>query len=221
MSLTGLGSLFSGGGVKVFMPNLSGGINGANPVSDPNQYSVTGGPGVMSYQPTTGNTGPVTPPSLQAALAAAGNAAGAFGNGLNSLGGPFSGLAPSPAHVSSNPFYINGRSAYDGPGSNVTQLQPFQQTAPAVNVAQTIASHFMPKPPEPTHTYSTEGEWGGGITGGAGAPQQFGQTWLQSANGGANWSPQYGVKGTLGQAPSGGWAQMNNGGSSPQWIQRG
>jgi len=213
----GLSALFGGG--KVFMPNLSGGINGANPVSDPSQYSVTGGPGVMGYTPTTGYAGPVPPP---AASAVAGNALNALSSGLGSLGGPLSGLAPNRAHVANNPFYINGNTAYSGPGPNVTQLQPFKQTGPAINIADKIAASMgPPKPPEPTHTYSTEGEWGGGVSGGAGAPQQFGQTWLQSYNGGNTWSPQYGTKGTLGQAPGGNWAQMNNGGSSPQWIQRG
>lgn len=201
MSLTGLGSLFSGGGVKVFMPNLSGGINGANPTPPDPRTNFTGGLSNIGA-PTQGDVlGPQGNNNQSTELASH------YG---------FSGYYPPPMQTAP-------QTPMGHPNLSITQLQPFQQTSPAVNIAPTIAAHMqsLQKPPEPTHTYSTEGEWGGGITGGAGAPQQFGQTWLQSANGGANWSPQYGVKGTLGQAPSGGWAQMNNGGSSPQWIQRG
>lgn len=140
---------------------LSPGVQPIAQNHNPGQYSITGGPGVMPYTPTTGTTGPVMPPGLGAALGAASNGVNAFNQGVASLGGPFSGIAPNPAHVSSNPFYINGRTAYSGPNGNITQLQPFQQNGFA-NVTNKVAAAQpqapLAKPPEPTQNI-----WGGGF----------------------------------------------------------
>ena len=203
----GLSALFGLGGTKAFLPNLSGGINGANPAPTDQRTAFAGGLSNVGA-PVQGNMlGPQTNPGQSTEL-------------LGHHG--FSGYYPMPSGPPvPGPGTLPPETWFQHP-TNITQLQPFKQTGPAVNVADKVAASMgPPKPPEPTHTYSTEGEWGGGISGGAGAPQQFGQTWLQSYNCGNTWSPQYGTKGTVGQAPAGNWTQLNNGGSSPQWIQRG
>lgn len=201
---TGLASLFA---------PAPGGINPAMPAPTPPRTDYTGG---LSYSAPQAYNSPGDP------------------NNRNGQGPQFTPYDVSPTtelagHRGFSGYYPDPTQRAPTPVStgnplSITQLQPFHQNGPAVNVANNLAQHMptpMPKPPEPTRSFSTEGEWGGGIAGGSGAPSQFAPTWMQSYNGGATWSPQWGQQGTPGQAPGKGWAQMNNGGESPQWIQRG
>lgn len=203
---TGLASLFA--------PNLAGGINGPNPANPDPRTNYTGG---LSYTAPQAYNSPGDP------------------NNRNGQGPQFTQYNTLPTTELAGHRTISGyfpppsqqapAQAPTGNPLSITQLQPFHQNGPAVNVAGNLAQHMpapMPKPHEPTQQFSTEGQWAGGNWYSNGAPAGMQPVWQQSYNGGNTWSNDWGApkQSAGGQAPGSGWAQMNNGGDSPQWIQR-